>query len=181
MSGEEALLEALNSTPVVDGVPRDLWRDGPALSQWAARRGGGGGPAEREWLRKTRDALQTVVRGESGPEILAAFLAGVRKAPRWSGDGLDWVLEVEAERRLAVELILAWARIQEESPGRLRPCANSDCRLFLVDHSRANTARWCSMRTCGNRLKARRHHERQRRAGGAAAPGGTGARPDRSS
>ncbi|MEU4894404.1 CGNR zinc finger domain-containing protein [Streptomyces sp. NPDC044780] len=181
MPSEDALLEALNSTPVVDGVPRDLWLEDPALRQWAVRHGGDGGPAEREWLRKTRDVLQTVVRGEDGPEILAPFVAGARKVPRVSGDGLEWILEVEAERRLAVGLILAWARIQEDSPGRLRPCANSDCHLFLVDHSRANTARWCSMKTCGNRLKARRHHERQRRAGRQTAPGGTGARADQPS
>lgn len=165
MFGEEALLEALNSTPVENGVPRDLWREGPSLGRWAAQRGGDIGPAEGEWLRETRDALQRVVRGEDGPEILTPFIAGVRKVPRLTGDGLDWALEVEAERRLAVGLILTWARLQEESPGRLRPCANSDCRLFLMDHSRANTARWCSMRTCGNRLKARRHHERRRQAG----------------
>jgi predicted RNA-binding Zn ribbon-like protein len=45
-------------------------------------------------------------------------------------------------------------------PGRLRPCANPECRLFLLDESRSGTARWCSMATCGNRLKARRHHAR---------------------
>ncbi|MEV7868814.1 CGNR zinc finger domain-containing protein [Streptomyces sp. NPDC088124] len=171
MFSEEVLLEALNSTPMADGVPRDLWRDDPALSGWAVQRGGDGGPGERVWLRKTRDALQRVVRGESGPEILAAIVAGARKVPRLSGDGLDWILEVEADRRPAVELILTWDRVRNELPGRLRPCANGDCRLFLVDHSRANTARWCSMRTCGNRLKARRHHERQRRADGRTEPG----------
>ncbi|WP_369214071.1 CGNR zinc finger domain-containing protein [Streptomyces flavofungini] len=166
MLAEEALLEALNSTPVMDGVPHDLWAEDPALDQWAARHGGRGGPAERTWLRTARDALQLVVRGESGPESLAACVAGARKVPRLTAEGLDWVLEVEAERRSAVELVLAWAAVERELPGRLRPCANSDCRLFLVDHSRANTARWCSMKTCGNRLKARRHHERQRRTEG---------------
>jgi hypothetical protein len=37
-----------------------------------------------------------------------------------------------------------------------------ECRLFLLDRSRANKARWCSMATRGNRLKARRHYERTR-------------------
>jgi predicted RNA-binding Zn ribbon-like protein len=32
--------------------------------------------------------------------------------------------------------------------------------MFLLDASRSGTARWCSMATCGNRLKARRHHAR---------------------
>ena len=35
--------------------------------------------------------------------------------------------------------------LAKQSPGRLRSCANDECRLFLIDHSKANTARWCSM------------------------------------
>ncbi|MEV6693745.1 CGNR zinc finger domain-containing protein [Micromonospora sp. NPDC051196] len=46
--------------------------------------------------------------------------------------------------------------------GRLRSCGNDECRLFHLDRSRANTARWYSMKTCSNRLKARRHQERAR-------------------
>ncbi|WP_141713882.1 CGNR zinc finger domain-containing protein, partial [Streptomyces sp. AVP053U2] len=75
---------------------------------------------------------------------------------------IEWHLEVPPERRLAVELVLAWADVKERMPGRLRPCGNPECRLFLLDRSRANTARWCSMKTCGNRLKARRHQARTR-------------------
>ncbi len=164
MTAGEALLEALNSTPVRDGGPVDLWLDGPELSRWAIRHGGEGTAAEREWLRTTRDTLQAVVRGESGPDALLPLLSGVRKVPRVVDARLEWAVEVETERRLAVELVLEWARLQTSSPGRLRPCANSECRLFLLDRSRANTARWCSMKTCGNRLKARRHHERRRPA-----------------
>ena len=36
------------------------------------------------------------------------------------------------------------------------------CALFLLDRSKPNTARWCSMAVCGNRMKARRHYERAR-------------------
>ncbi|MGW4840363.1 CGNR zinc finger domain-containing protein [Streptomyces globisporus] len=178
MAGEEALLEALNSTPVRDGVPTDLWQDERELRRWAIRHGGGAS-AEQAWLRRTRGALQAVVRGESGPDVLIPVLAGVRKVPRLDAGRLEWHLEVEAERQLAVELVLAWARVQEESPGRLRPCANTECRLFLLDRSRANTARWCSMKTCGNRIKARRHHARQRPAG-AAEPADAESRDSRS-
>jgi predicted RNA-binding Zn ribbon-like protein len=48
--------------------------------------------------------------------------------------------------------------------GRLRPCANDECRLFLIDRSKANAVRWCSMALCGNRMKARRHYQRGRTA-----------------
>jgi predicted RNA-binding Zn ribbon-like protein len=59
---------------------------------------------------------------------------------------------------------VAWARLREKLPGRLRPCANHECRLFLLDRSRADTARWCSMKVCGNRLKTRRHYQRTQEA-----------------
>jgi predicted RNA-binding Zn ribbon-like protein len=93
---------------------------------------------------------------------LQRVLAGVRRVPRVGASGIEWYLEVPPERRLAVELVLAWADVKERLPGRLRPGGNPECRLFLLDRSRANTARWCSMKTCGNRLKARRHQARTR-------------------
>ena len=65
---------------------------------------------------------------------------------------------------LPARAVLGWARVAEELPGRLRPCGNEECRLFLLDRSKANRARWCSMATCGNRMKARRHYERHRAA-----------------
>jgi predicted RNA-binding Zn ribbon-like protein len=69
---------------------------------------------------------------------------------------------VAPERELAVRAVLAWDALARHSPGRLRPCANDECRLFLVDRSKANGARWCSMAVCGNRMKARRHYQRAR-------------------
>ncbi|WP_309475069.1 CGNR zinc finger domain-containing protein [Streptomyces parvulus] len=101
------------------------------------------------------------MRGDSRAEVLLPMLEGVRKVPFVDAGHVEWAVEVETERRLAVELILDWASIQKSSPGRLRPCANSECSLFLLDRSRSNTGRWCSMRACGNRIKARRHYARR--------------------
>ncbi len=63
---------------------------------------------------------------------------------------------------MAVEAVLAWSALQETMPGRLRPCDNPECRRFLLDRSKTNNARWCSMAVCGNRMKARRHYQRTR-------------------
>jgi predicted RNA-binding Zn ribbon-like protein len=49
---------------------------------------------------------------------------------------------------------------------RLRVCENETCRWVFFDRSRASRRRWCDMRTCGNRVKARRHRERVREARG---------------
>uniref|UniRef100_A0AAU3GXK7 CGNR zinc finger domain-containing protein n=1 Tax=Streptomyces sp. NBC_01401 TaxID=2903854 RepID=A0AAU3GXK7_9ACTN len=164
MLDDQALMQALNSTPVTDGRRHDLWADDHEVARWAREHGGAGGEEERRWLRAARDALQTVEAGAaaSAEPGLRHVLADVRKVPRPGASGIEWQLEVEPERRLAVELVLTWADVKEHMPGRLRPCGNPECRLFLLDRSRANTARWCSMKTCGNRLKARRHQARVR-------------------
>jgi predicted RNA-binding Zn ribbon-like protein len=47
----------------------------------------------------------------------------------------------------------------------LRLCASESCAWLFLDTSRNGSRRWCSMRTCGNRAKARRHHARARAAG----------------
>ena len=160
---DEVLLEVLNSTPVVDGAVRDAWHVDDGLRTWARNRGGTGTVAEAERLRAVRDALQGVVAGAEPVSSLQAFLRGVSASPRLGDEGVAWILDVvEGDDLLAARLVLRWAQVQERLPGRLRACANDECRLFLLDRSRAGTARWCSMKTCGNRLKARRHHERTR-------------------
>jgi predicted RNA-binding Zn ribbon-like protein len=46
----------------------------------------------------------------------------------------------------------------------VRKCGAPDCAWLFVDRSKNRSRRWCDMRTCGNRAKARRHY-RRRRAG----------------
>jgi predicted RNA-binding Zn ribbon-like protein len=156
---EQVLLDLLNSTPVAEGGFVDLLADDEA-ADWARPRGGTGSAAEAAHLRRVRDRLQAVVRGTEPAATLTPSLRGVRLLPDVTEAGLDWRLDVDDDRRLATRALLAWGQAQEQMPGRLRPCANDECRLFLLDHSRPNTARWCSMKVCGNRLKARRHYER---------------------
>ncbi|MFE5336491.1 CGNR zinc finger domain-containing protein [Isoptericola sp. NPDC056573] len=156
----DALLDLLNSRPVLDGVEHDALAEPGAGSRWAREHGGDGSAAELARLRDVRDALDGIVRGGLAPSALSPLLEGVHRIPEPAADGLRWTLETPRHARLAVELVLAWAETEQRTPGRLRPCANDECRLFLLDRSRAGRARWCSMATCGNRAKARRHYER---------------------
>jgi predicted RNA-binding Zn ribbon-like protein len=159
---EEFLLAVLNSTPVVDGVPTDEFADTARARAWLASVGGRGTEAELRHVLEVRRLLQAVVRGEQPPDVLAAVLRGVTRVPAMTCGRITWTLRVPPERELAVRAVLAWDALAENSPGRLRPCANNECRLFLIDHSKANAARWCSMAVCGNRMKARRHYQRIR-------------------
>jgi predicted RNA-binding Zn ribbon-like protein len=45
---------------------------------------------------------------------------------------------------------------------RVRICASETCSARFYDRSPAGRRRWCSMRTCGNAAKARRHRARRR-------------------
>jgi predicted RNA-binding Zn ribbon-like protein len=161
-SDEGFLLAVLNSTPVVDGVPTDEFADTIRARAWLASAGGLGTEAELQHVLEVRQALQAVVRGEQPPDVLAPALRGVTSLPAMTDGQITWTLSAPPERQLAVRAVLAWDALARHSPGRLRPCANDECRLFLIDHSKANAARWCSMAVCGNRMKARRHYQRIR-------------------
>jgi predicted RNA-binding Zn ribbon-like protein len=161
---EAFLLELLNTTPVVDGVPRDELGDAGAAAVWLEARGRVVSTAEWRSVRTARDRLQSVVRGEASSESLGALLGPVTQRPILDAEGVRWRLEVPAGRTAAVAAVLAWDELRRTGRGRLRPCANEECQLFLIDHSKPNRARWCSMAVCGNRLKARRHYERTRTA-----------------
>ncbi|GAB2606040.1 hypothetical protein Aab01nite_00920 [Paractinoplanes abujensis] len=140
------LLTLLNSTPMVDGVRTDtldLEADDQAL------------------LRDGRDTLQDVVRGARPAAALTPYLRGVVSHPSIDNGRLTWTVEATSARTLLVRAIAAWDELERTRPGRLRPCANTECALFLLDRSKSNSARWCSMASCGNKLKARRHYQRK--------------------
>ena len=44
----------------------------------------------------------------------------------------------------------------------VRECALETCSWLFLDRSKNRKRRWCDMKTCGNRSKARRHYERSR-------------------
>lgn len=138
--GEDELLLLLNSAPVVDGQIVERLAE--------------------PHLRSLRDDLHAVIRDAADPMILNHYLAGVSSTPRIGAAGLDWTLDGSSSSLTGARYVLAWAEVERELPGRLRACANDECNKFLIDHSKPNSARWCSMAGCGNRMKARRHYAR---------------------
>lgn len=157
---EQLLLNLLNTTPVVDGQERDELGDFASARGWLAANGQKATKQEWQGLLEVRPVLQAIVRGEQSPTVLAAFLDGVGYRPRATGDGLDWDLHAPEGRVAAAKAVIAWDALRVSSPGRLRSCANPECQLFLIDRSKPNSAKWCSMAVCGNRMKARRHYYR---------------------
>lgn len=44
---------------------------------------------------------------------------------------------------------------------RLKACRNDECTWVFYDASKNHSATWCSMRVCGNRMKARAYRRRR--------------------
>lgn len=49
-----------------------------------------------------------------------------------------------------------------EQTALLRECARPECTQVYLDHSRGHRREWCSMATCGSRMKAKAYRERQK-------------------
>jgi hypothetical protein len=159
---EAFLLDLLNSTPIVDGVQQDLLDTAQAGRTWLRAHGHSGSSAEWQATRTARSTLQAVVREGEPIGSVTPLLEEVSLRPSVAGNGIQWHLDAPAEQAATVRAVLTWDALRRSRPGRLRPCENPECALFLIDHSKPNKARWCSMAVCGNRMKARRHYERTR-------------------
>ncbi len=154
------VLDLLNTTPVIDGAVHDELADPGSAKRWMREHGIAATKTEVAAAVEVRSILQSVVRGEARATALKPFLAGVALRPVAAADGLQWRIETTDAPVSPVRAVLAWDALRISSPGRLRQCANTECQLFLIDRSKPNTARWCSMAICGNRMKARRHYRR---------------------
>jgi len=92
---------------------------------------------------------------------LAAATARSQVVPTDAGYTWLWT-----ERGMALDCVL-WpiarsaADLLTEGPlGAIRKCEGRACGCLFLDTSRNGSRRWCDMRICGNRAKARRHHQR---------------------
>jgi predicted RNA-binding Zn ribbon-like protein len=73
----------------------------------------------------------------------------------WHGRNMD--APIWPVSRSAADLLT-----DDQARQRLRECGAPDCAWLFVDTSKNRTRQWCSMRSCGNREKARRHYQRLR-------------------
>lgn len=67
--------------------------------------------------------------------------------------------------------------LADDSPERLRICANQGCRYVFIDRSPTGRRRWCDMRTCGNQAKVAAHRARLRAMSEGARSARTGVPP----
>ena len=79
--------------------------------------------------------------------------------------GYGWDVDVKSGTALALLAPVLWTAgdlLASARLDRVRRCANPECGWLFLDDSRAGKRRWCSMQSCGNRAKARRHYHKSR-------------------
>ena len=108
-----------------------------------------GRPAAADDLRVIEEAALEALRHRR----LVPVKAGYRW--QWDEDGrqaLDAILWPIAQS--AVDLLTS------RDLAAVRECEAPTCAWLFLDRSRNRSRRWCDMKVCGNRQKARRHYQR---------------------
>ncbi len=131
--------------------------------------------------RRVREVLARVFEAEASGRrpatadlrLLNAFTHAALGRRRLELRGGDYTWAWAAAKGRALEAIL-WPVVLAAaelltSPARsnVRACAANDCGWLFLDTSRSHRRRWCTMRSCGNRAKARRFYARTPRDGNA--------------
>lgn len=97
---------------------------------------------------------------------LSADLPHARVVPAEPADRLSYTWGFEGRNldaplwpisRSAADLLTSHTDLD-----KVRQCGGSECNWLFLDTSKNRTRQWCSMQSCGNREKARRHYQRRR-------------------
>ncbi|MCG8694529.1 MAG: ABATE domain-containing protein [Minwuiales bacterium] len=99
-------------------------------------------------------------------DSLADALPNLKLAHAGNGFAWSWRDDNGALDRMLWPIARAAAALLTEcDPTRIRCCPGDDCGWLFVDLSRNGRRRWCDMRICGNRNKAKRHYRKSRAVG----------------
>lgn len=140
--------------------------------RWSGLLDGGESASESDlaWAADVHEALHSKVLANMGdplPDRDARILddaardAGVRVT--FAEDGVARISPTAGGVAGAIGRLLALLTLAEldGSWGNFKECGSPTCRAVFYDRSKNHTGRWCSMRTCGNRMKVRAWRERQ--------------------
>jgi predicted RNA-binding Zn ribbon-like protein len=149
-----------------------------ALRDWLAERGliARTERLDEEDVRKAhsvREAIRSLLLANNGEELDPRAIETLNNAARhaelvvtFDGDGEPQLSPVRPGLDGALGRLLAVAhRAQVDGTWeRLKACAAEDCWFAFYDASKNRSGTWCSMDSCGNRVKARRYRARHQHA-----------------
>jgi len=166
LTDEPLALDLVNTKWNEGGVDHDLLATLHGAACWLDEAGFKGTEAIEEVrlaLWDARDALRDALEHpDRKPQALNAVLRKGRMLAQIKADGPTYTPEVPDAWRVAWLAAQSYLELLSETPERIRRCAHPNCVLYFYDTSKNGTRRWCSMKTCGNRAKARRFQQSHR-------------------
>lgn len=141
----------LDRDQLADPADADRWLTGQGIAAPE-----GAISTEIAKLREMRERLRAALAAEGSLSLNGSVVLTIdRGSVAIVGPGRDGRLtDAIAARLIRVALSPEWQR--------LRICDAEDCRRAFYDTSRNGRSRWCSMKTCGNRMKTRSYRQRNR-------------------
>jgi len=131
------------------------------------------GEKDLERAREIREAIRGLLLSNTGEPLdihaiqtLNDAAGGLRLTVRFDKTG-SASLEPDAEGvsvALAGLIGIVFGAMADGSWTRLKACSRHTCRWAFFDNSKNGSSKWCSMKICGNREKAkayRRRHDAQ--------------------
>lgn len=170
LTAEPLSLDLVNTEWMERGQRHDLLAERAGVRLWLASVGLADSPSDapaRAALLEARRCLRAVLErpeDRRARDAVNAVLAHGRVRSRLREGGPEDVVEVaDPSWRAAWVAVDDYLRLLRAGPERVRACAHPDCILYFFDTSGNGGRRWCSMATCGNRAKAKRHYARVQR------------------
>lgn len=126
--------------------------------------------ADRQELIDVRQAIHELVASNGRPTMDRRAVAVLNEAARrirlgvrlHPDEGYRLMAEgVGIDRPIGDLLVRVMSAMADGTWSRLKVCANEACRQAFHDGSRNRSGRWCSMATCGNRMKGRAYRRRR--------------------
>ncbi len=175
MTGAELVRDFVNTRELLEAT--EELTSPAALADWLAAsglaagglRGERGRPAARD--RAARGAAPAAARehrvSRSTPSAAVAVLdRAARQARiqlRFSDSSGELTPEAGGVSAALGRIVIAvHTAMADGSWPRLKACRASDCEWAFIDSAKNHSRAWCSMRSCGNREKARAFRERRR-------------------
>lgn len=188
--GNHPVLDFINTLIAVEKKPVDLFSSFTDVLDWLRKAGylteeealiygqrwgsnGEGTRALEEAKQLRSHLLNMLLQCKRGEEVAELYMESINKLLK------EQVVTTKLVKRNGGFAREQHSKIQE-SPDMLMPvaeaavqffsnydmalvkkCENPDCVLHFYDNSKNSTRRWCSQKTCGNRMKVAAYLERQ--------------------
>jgi predicted RNA-binding Zn ribbon-like protein len=175
MDGAELVLDFVNTRELLEQT--DALSSPGSLVSWLSSNGliEQGVEARESDLRSAvhlRESLRQVLLAHNGVvvdtgaafRVLDEIAAGAHVELRFADETAKLAPMVAGVTAGLARIVVAvHDAMADGSWERLKACRAPDCEWAFIDQARNHSRAWCSMRSCGNREKARAFRERQRR------------------